>query len=159
MQVILQGSLRHFPAAELLSFLCHPERKGTLDLETQGRRTRILFSGETIVWAESKDVAEPVDALLDAISWTVGTFTLLDSLELPPYAQPLSLTLDGLHEEAKRRADQGPYGDDTLFRIVQNPAQEQVSLTGEEFKVLFRLSTGPTLGELVTDLGADRQEL
>ena len=160
MQVILQGSLRHFPAAELLSFLCHPERKGTLDLETQGRRTRILFSGEAIVWAESKGAAEPVDALLDAISWTAGTFTLLDSLELPPYAQPLSLTLEALHEEAKRRAeDQGPYRDDTLFRIVQNPAQEQVSLTGEEFKILFRLSTGPTLGELVTDLGADRKEL
>jgi FHA domain/Domain of unknown function (DUF4388) len=159
MQVILQGSLRHFAAAELLSFLCHPERKGTLDLETQGRRTRILFSGEHIVWAESKNAPEPMDALLDVLSWTAGTFTLLDSLELPPYAQPLSLTLGALHEEVKRRAEQGTYGDDTLFRIVQNPAQEQVSLTGEEFKILFRLSTGRTLGELVTDLGADRNEL
>lgn len=159
MQVILQGSLRHFPAAELLSFLCHPERKGTLDIETQGRRTRILFSGEHVVWAESKNVSEPVDAVLEAFAADTGSFTLLDSLELPPYAQPLSLTLEALHEERQRRAEAGPYGDETVFRVVENPAQQQVSLSGEEFKILFRVSTGRTLAELVSDLGIDRKEL
>ena len=34
MQAVLQGSLRHFHAAELLSFLCHRGQSGTLDLET-----------------------------------------------------------------------------------------------------------------------------
>lgn len=159
MQVILQGSLRHFPAAELLSFLCRPERKGTLDVETEGRRTRILFSGQEIVWAEAKNVADPIDALSAALQAAGGSFTLLDSLEVPPNVQPLSLTLDALHEEIRRRAEAGPYRDDTLFRVVENPAQQQVSLSGEEFKILFRLSAGRTLSDLVTDLNADRKTI
>ena len=160
MQVILQGSLRHFPAAELLAFLCHPERKGTLDLvDGDGRRARILFDGAAIVWAESKNAAEPVDTLIEAIEWHAGNFTVLDSVEFPPHATPLSLTIDAVRAEAQRRAEEGTYRDDTIFRVIENPGQEQVSLTGDEFKVLFRLSSGRTLQELVADLNADRKEL
>lgn len=159
MQVILQGSLRHFPAAELLRFLCAESRQGTLDLETQGRRTRILFEGPSIVWAESSKVPDAIDAILDAFAWDSGTFTLLDSVALPANATALALTLDALHEEARRRAESGGYGDETLFRIVENPEQQQVNLTGEQFKILFRLSTGRTLAQLVAELGADRKEL
>jgi hypothetical protein len=157
MQVILQGSLRHFPAAELLTFLCSRGRSGTLDLDDTGRRTRILFANETIVWAESNKVADAADAVLDVFQWTAGNFTLLDSFSLPDNAQRLARTVPALLEEAKKRAG---YRDDTLFRVVENPAaQEQVSLTGEEFKILFRLSNGRTLAELTTDLAADRKQL
>lgn len=159
MQVILQGSLRHFPAAELLRFLCAESRQGTLDLETQGRRTRILFEGPSIVWAESSKIPDAIDAVLDTFGWDAGTFTLLDSVALPANATALALTLDALHEEAKRRAESRGYGDETLFRVVENPEQQQVSLNGEQFKILFRLSTGRTLAQLVTELGADRNEL
>lgn len=158
MQVILQGSLRHFPAAELLSFLCSRSQHGTLDLEHAGRRTRVFFEKETIVWAESNQVADATGAMLDLFEWQGGTFTLLDSFTLPEHAQRLALTVSGLLEEAKKRAE-GAYRDDTLFRVVENPAQQQVSLTGEEFKILFRLSGGRTLADLITDLGADRKEL
>jgi len=160
MQVILQGSLRHFPAAELLRFLCTDSRKGTLDLESQGSRTRILFEGQTIVWAESSKVPDAVDAVLDTFAWDGGTFTLLDTFALPDNAAPLALTLDGLHDEAKRRAESGGYRDETLFRVVENPEQQQaISLNGEQFKILFRLATGRTLRELVAELGADREQL
>ena len=159
MQVILQGSLRHFPAAELLRFLCAESRKGTLDLETQGRRTRILFDGPSIVWGESSKVPDAVDAILDAFTWDGGTFTLLDSVALPANATALALTLDALHEEAKRRGESRGYTDETLFRVVENPEQQQVSLNGEQFKILFRLSTGRTLAQLAAELGGDRKEL
>jgi hypothetical protein len=158
MQVILQGSLRHFPAAELLTFLCSRGQNGTLDLDIPGRRTRVLFENDTIVWAESSKVADPTEAVLDVFEWTAGNFTLLDSLSLPENAKRLSLTLPPLLEEAKRRAE-GPYRDETLFRVVENPAQAQVSLTGEEFKILFRLSNGRTFAQLMTDLGLDRKAL
>jgi pSer/pThr/pTyr-binding forkhead associated (FHA) protein/DNA-binding transcriptional ArsR family regulator len=158
MQVILQGSLRHFPAAELLSFLCSRGQSGTLDLENAGRRTRVLFENDQIVWAESNKAADATDAVLDLFGWDGGSFTLLDSFSLPEHATRLALTLDALHEEAKKRAE-GAYRDDTVFRVVENPVQPEVSLSGEEFKLLFRLSSGRTLGELTRDLQADRQQL
>ena len=158
MQVILQGSLRHFPAAELLTFLCSRGQNGTLDLDIPGRRTRVLFENDTIVWAESSKVADATEAVLDVLEWTSGNFTLLDSLSLPENAKRLSLTLPPLLEEAKRRAE-GPYRDETLFRVVENPAQAQVSLTGEEFKILFRLSNGRNFAQLMSDLSLDRKAL
>lgn len=157
MQVILQGSVRHFPAAELLRFLTRRGQNGTLDLENQGRRTRILFENDAIRWAESSAIPDAVDAVLDALEWTGGTFTLLDSVALPANATPLSLTLEALEEEAQKRAQR--YRDDTLFRVVESPAQQKVSLTGDQFKILFRVSGGRTLAELVADLGTEKEKL
>ncbi|HYC92379.1 MAG TPA: FHA domain-containing protein [Thermoanaerobaculia bacterium] len=158
MQVILQGSLRHFPAAELLTFLCSRNQNGTLDLDNAGRRTRVFFEGEHIVWAEANKVADATDAVLDLFAWEGGSFTLLDSFTLPENAKRLALTVPALLEEAQKRAE-GSYRDDTIFRVVENPAQQEVSLSGEEFKILFRLSTGRTLAQLTTDLGLDRKQL
>jgi hypothetical protein len=157
MQVILQGSLRQFPAAELLSFLCRRGQNGTLDCEDAGRRTRILFESDKLVWAESNKVSDPVDAILDTFEWTSGSFTLLDSVSIPQNVTRLDMTLEALHEEAKKRI--GAYREDTLFRVVESPAQQQVSLSGDEFKVLFRLGGGRTLMDLAADLGVDRKEL
>jgi pSer/pThr/pTyr-binding forkhead associated (FHA) protein len=157
MQVILQGSLRHFPAAELLSFLCSRNQSGTLDLDHAGRRTRVFFENDKIVWAESNKVADATGAVIDLFTWDGGSFTLLDSFALPDNAQRLDLTLPQIHEEAAKRAER--YGDDTLFRVVENPAQQEISLSGDEFKILFRLSGGRTLAQLTTDLGADRKQL
>jgi DNA-binding transcriptional ArsR family regulator len=158
MQVILQGSLRHFPAAELLTFLLSRSHNGTLDLDNTGRRTRLLFENDTIVWAESNKVQDATEAVLDLLQWDAGNFTLLDSVAIPENATRLALTLPALLEEAQKRAE-GEYRDDTLFRVVENPAQQEVSLSGEEFKILFRLSAGRTLAQLTTDLGADRRQL
>lgn len=161
MQVILQGSLRHFPAAELLVFLCQPGRKGTLDLETAGRRTRILFENETILGAQSK-TAEGIDAALDGLEWKDGTFTLLDAAVLPEGAKALALTLPALFEEARKRAEEkaSGYPDSTLFHVVEDPAlKQQVSLKSEEFKLLFRLASGRTFSELLAEYAIPRKEL
>jgi len=59
MQVILQGSLRHFPPQELLAFLLGRQSSGTLDLETTGKRIRVFFEKSAILWAESNKDMEP----------------------------------------------------------------------------------------------------
>lgn len=160
MQVILQGSLRHFPPGELLPFVSSRADSGTLDLETTGRRTRILFKQEQIVWAESDRGTGGADAVLDTFEWTSGTFTLLDSAALPEGATALALDLAPLLEEAKRRAAAALFTDATLFRVVDDPAlQQQVSLTADEFKILFRLGTGRTFKDLIAELGVPRKEL
>src|SRR5687767_1308538 len=104
MQVILQGSLRHFRPAELLSFLCGRGQSGTLDFETTGKRTRVFFENDRIVWAESSRGGEASDVILETFEWTAGSFTLLDSATLPENAKPLSLDPAMLVEEARRRA-------------------------------------------------------
>lgn len=162
MQVILQGSLRHFPAAELLGFLCRTGRKGTLDLEVSGRRTRLLFENETILSAQSKTAGEGIDAALDVLEWTDGTFTLLDDAVLPEGTKALSLTAPALHQEAKRRAEEkaAGYPDTTFFHVIEDPAlQQQVSLKAEEFKLLFRLAAGRTFSELLAEYAIPRKEL
>jgi DNA-binding Lrp family transcriptional regulator len=161
MQVVLQGSLRHFPAAELLTFLCHRGQGGTLDLEGGGRKTRIVFEADTIVRAESNRFEDPSEAALDAFEWMEGAFTLLDSAVLPENAKRESLALQTLLEAAKKRAEAGSlYPDGTLFRLVADPAvQQQVSLTGEELKLLFRLSAPRTFRDLAMDLGLPRNDL
>ncbi|HYK00576.1 MAG TPA: FHA domain-containing protein [Thermoanaerobaculia bacterium] len=161
MQVVLQGSLRHFTAAELLRFLCSRGRSGTLDLETTGLRTRVFFENDRIVWAEGTKEGEPAEAVLETLQWTSGSFTLLDSVAVPENVTRVSLELSALLEEAKRRADTAAmYADATTFRVVDDPAlQQQVSLTADEFKVLFRIGPGKTFRELVAELGAPPKEL
>jgi DNA-binding Lrp family transcriptional regulator len=161
MQVVLQGSLRHFPAAELLSFICHHGRSGTLDLEATGRKTRIVFDADTIVRAESNRFEDPSETVLDAFEWMAGTFTLLDSAVIPENAKRESLALQVLVDAAKKRAEASSlFPDGTLFRLVDDPAvQQQVSLTGEEFKLLFRMSAPRTFRDLAMDVGLPRAEL
>ena len=161
MQVILQGSLRHFPPQELLSFLCGRNQSGTLDLETTGKRTRIFFDKDLIVWAESNRDEGPVDAILDTFEWTAGTFTLLDSAALPDGVKSLTLTLAPLLEEAKRRVEEAAiYPDETMFRVVEDPSmQQQVSLNIDQLKLLFRLTSGRSFAKLVGDLGMSKREL
>ena len=161
MQVVLQGSLRHFTAAELLGFLCGRGRSGTLDAETTGNRVRVFFEQDRIVWAEGATGGAPNEAVLDLLGWNDGRFTLLDAAAVPEHATRVSLSVPALVEEARRRAEAaGAYVDTTLFRVVDDPAlQQQVSLTADEFKVLFRISAGKTFKELLGEIGGDRMEL
>ncbi|HYI11919.1 MAG TPA: FHA domain-containing protein [Thermoanaerobaculia bacterium] len=160
MQVILQGSLRQFPLAELLPFVGRRTESGTLDVETTGRRTRIFFAAGKLTWAETAKTADPLEAALEVFDWTSGSFTLLDSAVLPEGASPVDLAIEVLLEEVKRRAEAGSFPDTTLFRVVDDPAlQQQVSLTGDQLRLLFRLAAGRSFKELISDLGVPREEL
>lgn len=161
MQVILQGSLRQFPPGELLPFVCRRTERGTLDCEAAGRRVRILFAGATILWAETARASDVTEIVLEVFDWTAGTFTLLDSAVLPDGVTPLALDLEVLLAEHKRRAEQpGKYHDATLFRVVDEMvAQQQVSLSADQFKLLFRVAAGRSFKDLLGDLGVPRQEL
>src|SRR6185295_1294771 len=118
MQVILQGSLRVFPLAELLPFVCRRTESGTLDVEVDGHRTRILFMKGRVIWAESAVLGGPAEAVLEALGWTSGSFALVDATVVPEGAEPVALELQGLLDEAKRRAEAAAgYADATVFRV------------------------------------------
>ena len=158
MQVILQGSLRHFAADELLPFLARRNRKGTLDIISGAKHARILFEDSRVLWAEATGASDATDAVVAALGWLEGSFTLLDSFELPENARPFALDVAALIEEAKKRAD--AYTDETSFHVVDDPTlQQQVSLTAEEFRLLFKLAPGKSFRELLAELTMPRNEL
>ena len=160
MQVILSGSLRHFPAAELLSLLADRRMSGTLDLETTGKRARVFFEADRVLWAESTRGGDPADAVLEAFEMTAGTFTLLDSAALPENVKAVSLELAPLVEEAKKRAAAASaYKDGATFRVVDNPLQQQLSLTSDDLKLLFRLTNERPFKELIVESGLSRKDL
>ena len=160
MQVILSGSLRHFPPVDLLSFLAGRRTAGTIDFESSGRRTRVFVEGDRILWAESNKAAGVREAVLDLLEWTAGSFTLLDSAALPEGVEAAPLELAPLLEEAKKRAEEGAaYKDEARFRVVDDPLQQQVSLSAEDLKLLFRLTTERAFRDLVAEVGLTRKEL
>lgn len=162
MQVILQGSLRHFPAGELLAFLCGRGGSGTLDVEATGRRARLFFMNGRLVWAESSQKTDnPAEAAIDVFNWDGGSFTVLDSAVLPEGIAPVGLDIQQLLDEARRRTESlGRYRQDDILRVVDDPAlHQQVSLTSAEFKVLFRIGNGRAFGELQRDVGMTDAEI
>lgn len=160
MQVILSGSLRHFPPAELLPFLSSRSTGWTCDFEGTGRRTRVFFDRETIAWAESSRGGDVSEAVLELFEWPNGTFTVLDSVTLPEGVKPVALEVGALVEEARRRAKlAGGYKDGATFRVVDDPLQQQLNLTTDDLKLLFRLTSARPFKDLVSELGMPRAEL
>jgi hypothetical protein len=163
MQVVLQGSLRQFPAAELLTFLCSRGQSGTLDVKDEGRRARILYQDDKILHAESLSAPgrEAMEVVLDVFQWIDGAFALLDVAYVPENVAPLVLPLTTILEEARRRAEEAKsFSDGTFFRVVDDPAlQQQVSLTADEFRLLFRVASGRSFRDLFADLGVPAAEL
>src|SRR5258708_35723096 len=104
MRVVLQGSLQHFAARGLLTFL-GSVHNGTFDAESGGARLRLAIRDGQIVWAEGNGDAAGVIAKL--ISWSDGTFTFLDEVALPEGASPLAHEIAAIIAEAEERNAEG----------------------------------------------------
>src|SRR6266550_4408639 len=100
MRVVLQGSLQHFSAKELLIFL-GSSHSGTFAAESGGQRLRLAIRDGKIVWAEGSGDATGVVAKL--IGWSDGTFTFLDDVALPEGVSPLAVEIAVVIAEAEER--------------------------------------------------------
>ena len=151
MRVILQGSLEHFPAAELLPLLVAHAHSGTLVVEEKGKRVRIFLRHGKVDWTEASDGLGAEEVLLDLFTWRGGEFSLQDDVILPDGARALDLDPTILIEEGKRRSEYRP---DQMFSVVNPPGdRDQISLSPDEFNALFRIGGGRTLAQVATDLG------
>ena len=111
MQAILQGSLRQFPAGEVLSLLGANGHSGLLELETEQRRTRVWLRGGKIAWAESNDDAFSLAAVLS--SYGRLTKEDLDDLKEVP-GQPRGI----LDEDDRRYRGSGIHVVEELKLVV-----------------------------------------
>jgi len=150
-RVILQGSLEHFSAAELLPFLATNAHSGTLTVEAASKRVRVFLRQGKIDWADASAGLGCEEAVLDLFTWSGGEFSLQDEVTLPDGARPLDLDPSVLIAEGIRR---GSFRPDQMFCVTNPPGdRDQISLKPDEFNALFRIGTGRTLAQLAKDLG------
>jgi len=150
MRVVLQGSLQHFAARELLAFIA-AAHSGTFDAESGGERVRLALRDGKIVGAEGNGDAIGVMAKL--LGWSDGTFSFLDDVVLP---EGDAHELPALIAAAEERV---VFSDDSVkFRVVNRPPGE-INITAEEFQVLFQIGTGKSPAQLRAESGRPAAEI
>jgi hypothetical protein len=150
MRVVLQGSLQHFAAKELLAFIAAAQ-SGTFDAESGGERVRLALRDGKVVGAEGNGDATGV--MVKLLGWSDGTFSFLDDVVLPDIkAQELSALIAAAEERVV-------FPDDGVkFRVVNRPPSE-INITAEEFQVLFQIGTGKSPAQLRTESGRAAADL
>ena len=165
MRVILQGSVRHFAAAELMALLARNLHTGTFDADSGERRVRLFFREGRIAWGEGTSGNDAQAVMTDLVAWTDGNFTFLDAVSLPEGVTPLALDPIELAAEGARQNDENRkvlalYPDEqTFLRVVPQPQTDVISLKPEQFQILFTIGTGRSLAQLLTTLGRTALDL
>lgn len=160
MTVILQGSLRHFPPWQLLPFLACSVDLATVQVEGSAP-ARLWLRGGRAVWGESPEGNDVVTAAALMLSADGGMFMVSDAVELPDGVQTVEMEIGDLLEEAGKRAKEtNVLGDHVKFKVMDDPAMhESINLTPEEFRLVFKIGAGRTVGELLAGGAVSRDEL
>ena len=101
------------------------------------------------------------EVVYDAFVWTEGTFRFTEELELPDHAVTISVDLSNLIMEGARRIEEWQQvvallpNDKAVFRVVATPKDDKITLTADEWKILFLVNGQRTLAELVADAEDD----
>ena len=105
------------------------------------------------------------EILYDAFVWTRGEFTFTEAMDLPSYAVTISIDLANLIMEGARRIEEWEQclrllpDKNVVFRVVANPNSEKITLSVEEWKILFMINGSRTLEELSHDADAEPFEV
>jgi len=101
------------------------------------------------------------EVVYDAFVWKAGTFAFFDGIDLPPQAVTISIDLSNLIMEGARRIDEWEEclrllpDSSVVFRIYSDPAAEKITLSLDEWKILFLINGQRTLEELCRDTEAN----
>jgi hypothetical protein len=105
------------------------------------------------------------EILYDAFVWTGGTFAFREDLDLPAYAVTISVDLANLIMEGARRIEEWEQcirllpDANAVFRVVPRPNEEKITLTSDEWRILFLINGQRTLEELCQVADDDRLEV
>ena len=101
------------------------------------------------------------EVIYDAFVWKGGDFTFYDGIDLPPQAVTISIDLSNLIMEGARRIDEWAEclrllpESDIVFRVVADPEAEKITLSLEEWRILFLINGQRTLEEICHDTDAE----
>lgn len=97
------------------------------------------------------------EIVYDAFLWDGGTFSFVQETSLPAHAVTISIDLANLIMEGARRIEEWEQclkllpDQSTIFRVVATPRDEKITLTAEEWKILFMINGQRTIAELCED--------
>jgi hypothetical protein len=97
------------------------------------------------------------EVVFDAFVWEGGTFGFRLDASLPPNAVTIAIDLPNLIMEGARRIAEWEQclrllpDSGARFKVVAAPADEKITLTSEEWKILFLINGQRTLNELCHD--------
>jgi hypothetical protein len=101
------------------------------------------------------------EIVYDCFVWDGGAFQFTEETRLPSHAVTISIDLTNLIMEGARRIDEWEQcvrllpDKNAVFRVVATPRDEKISLTADEWKILFLINTSRTLEELCHDAEED----
>jgi hypothetical protein len=101
------------------------------------------------------------EVIYDAFVWKSGDFSFYDGIDLPRDAVTISIDLSNLIMEGARRIVEWEEclrllpDSSIVFRAVADPAAEKITLSLDEWKILFLINGQRTLEEICRDTDAD----
>ncbi|MGZ8830924.1 MAG: DUF4388 domain-containing protein [Thermoanaerobaculia bacterium] len=101
------------------------------------------------------------EVVYNAFVWTEGTFRFSEDLQLPDYAVTISVDLSNLIMEGARRIEEWEKcvqllpDDSVVFHVVSTPKDDKITLSADEWKILFLVNGQRTLADLVAEAEDD----
>lgn len=101
------------------------------------------------------------EVLYDTFLWKAGTFMFYEGFDLPPHAVTISVDLTNLIMEGARRIDEWEEclqllpDSGAVFRVVSRPETEKITLSADEWKILFLINGQRSLEDLCRDSAED----
>jgi hypothetical protein len=94
------------------------------------------------------------EVIYDAFVWKSGEFSFYEGIDLPPDAVTISIDLSNLIMEGARRIDEWAEclrllpDSSVIFHVVVDPEAEKITLSLDEWRILFLINGQRTLEEL-----------
>lgn len=143
-----------------------PKQAGMIDelmRRDGGRFGEIAVKEGVIGDAQLRDFlkVQVSEIIYDCFVWNGGTFEFSEEMALPPHAVTISVDLANLIMEGARRIEEWEQcvqllpDKSIVFRVVSNPSEEKITLSADEWKILFLINGSRTLEELCHDADED----
>lgn len=177
----LQGNLDSFKLPDILTFLTSTRKTGMLTLTLGEKEAYVFFRDGALVYAASNqepfrgrlaavvsrrnsdDTAkiEVSEVIYDAFVWQNATFAFYDGIDLPANAVTISIDLANLIMEGARRIREWQeclrlLPDSTaVFRVAATPDTEKITLSRDEWRILFLVNGQRTLHDVCRESETD----
>ena len=139
-----------------------PEQRARIDelmLREGGRFGELAMQEDVLTEEQLRDFLkiQVSEIVYDAFIWHGGAFSFTHETTLPSYAVTIAIDLPNLIMEGARRIEEWEQclrllpDKNVVFRVVSTPRDEKITLTVDEWKILFLINGQRTLEELCAD--------
>jgi hypothetical protein len=106
------------------------------------------------------------EILFDVMSWSNGSFSMTETVNAPSLAVPLNIDLQAVMAEGEMKKEEWQRclaklpDTNTVFRVIGDPEhQGKITLSVDQWKVLFKVDGERTLDDLVREADEDPIEV